>query len=76
MSRVFRPLVNFLLGLGYMFGLIWVWAGLEALTIERGEVILGILNISCGVILWVLLNGAGRLWVRLSFLQKEREQEL
>lgn len=76
MSQMFRPVVNILLGLGYMFGLALVWLGLEALTIERDEVIWGLLQVACGVILWALLNGVGRLWVRFVFLQKERGQEL
>ncbi len=55
-----RPIVNILMTAGYLSGLLLVWIGLETLTIERGWFLLGIFQITCGLVLWTMLNLVGR----------------
>lgn len=67
MTRFIRPLVNIMISTGYLFGLCLAWIGLETITIERGELSLGIFITTCGIILWALLNILGRLLSGLYF---------
>jgi len=59
LQHTVRPIINLLMTFGYLVGMLFVWVGLEALTIEHGWFILGIFEIAIGLVLWTLLNLIG-----------------
>ncbi len=61
MKCILQPFINILLTAGYLAGLVFVWVGLETLTIEHGELSLGIFIIISGILLWTLMNIFGHL---------------
>lgn len=61
MKCILQPFINILLTAGYLAGLVFVWVGLETLTIEHGELSLGIFIIIYGILLWTLMNIFGHL---------------
>ena len=61
-----RPIINLLLAIGYLFGLLLVWIGMETITIERGWISLGIFSITLGILTWYILNLIGHKLARAS----------
>ena len=59
LQHTVRPIINLLMTFGYLSGMLFVWIGLETLTIEHGWYILGIFEIVIGLVLWTLLNLIG-----------------
>ena len=65
-------MLNILFTLGYINGILLVWAGLESLTIEKHQFSLGIFIIGCGLAWWALLNIIGRWWSQRQLAKKTK----
>ena len=70
--RIIRPILNTLLTLGYVIGIILVWAGLETLTIEKHNFALGVFIVVCGLVWWATLNIIGHQWSRWRLSEKAK----
>ena len=70
--RIIRPIFNTLLTLGYVIGIILVWAGLETLTIEEHNFALGVFIVVCGLTWWTMLNIIGHWWSRWRLSEKTK----
>jgi len=65
-----RPVINFILGLGYVVGLLFVWIGIEMYAIDGSRLAPAVLSVVMGILAWQVTVFIGRL-VRGASLQGE-----
>lgn len=55
-----QPLVNALLGLGYVVGLFLVWVGMAMFVIDGRRFAPSLLSVAAGIALWATLVAIGK----------------